>query len=239
MTKFVARYHGKIDYHVEAKHHDIARILARRYWVLRPDLERDIAVIDLDAAGRGRYTGHCQGCPPTEMCSRSGTCGWCDERYEIEAVTALDDHWDQGRGVPKSEQAQPLPESSVWIAEHDLMHAWWTAKLAACAGSQAPYDDSAMNKAMDYRINEMLREHGIADPTGQAQPLPESKAMDDRMTAAMVLPILLGRRLIGEAGTYSDPKCYACPGETVWARIQQEELDKVHEIWSRRAGDAI
>ena len=25
--------------------------------------------------------------------------------------------------------------------------------------------------------------------------------------------------------------------ESVWARIQQEELDKVHTIWCRRAGD--
>jgi len=58
MPKFVARYHNKIDYTVEAKHHDVARILARRYWVMRPELERDIAVIDIDEAGYGAHTGH-------------------------------------------------------------------------------------------------------------------------------------------------------------------------------------
>lgn len=79
-------------------------------------------------------------------------------------------------------------------------------------------------------IDEMLRNRGVEPPT----------------------------RFDGEAGTYSDPKCYACKpaisdrhaafimghsvspaplSESVWAKLQQEDLDKVFDIHSRRAGD--
>lgn len=59
-----------------------------------------------------------------------------------------------------------------------------------------------------------------------------------------VPPHIRAEMLSGPKRETSDPKCSWCPpahgmvGETTWARIQQEELDKVHAIWSRRAGDA-
>jgi hypothetical protein len=43
-----------------------------------------------------------------------------------------------------------------------------------------------------------------------------------------------GRVFIGRKNEQGE----TVPCESTWARIQQEELDKVHEIWCRRAGDA-
>jgi len=112
-----------------------------------------IAVVDIDAAGYGKYMGHCQGCSPNEMCSRSGTCEWCDERDTKKAA-----------------------------AEHFL--------------HQEEPDD------LHYFMLEMS---------------PEYTAMMDAKY----------------------PSTLAQPSEStsVWQHIEQEELDKVHEIWCRREGD--
>lgn len=135
MQMYSIRYEN-IQRRFEASSHVAARSLgttwlANRFGVVDAD---KVAVIDVDEAGYGKHTGHCQGCAPTEMCSRSGTCSWCDDRYNI---------------------------------------------------------------ATDHKINEVLRTNGVelCFPVNQVN-------------------------------------------ETTWARIQAEDLDKVHEIWCRRAGDA-
>ena len=45
-------------------------------------------------------------------------------------------------------------------------------------------------------------------------------------------PITWGDTFDGERGTYSDPKCCTC---SPWALLDQADLDRIHEIWSRSA----
>lgn len=153
MRKFRIKYdgpYGKVTTTFEASDHTVARRLGAKWLANRMgycDADK-VVVVDVDASGHGAHTGHCQGCRPYEMCSRSGTCGWCDERNIDE----------------------------------------------------------------DMRIDAILSIDESTHPTSFEQRVAKK--------------LLADRFLTG--GKHA---------ETTWARIQQEELDKVHSIWSRRSGD--
>ena len=79
MRKYHVIYRGK-SRTIEASAPYVARTFATHWLrlddVVPPDEDfnpAEIAVIDPDEAGYGKHMGHCQGCKPTEMCSRSGT----------------------------------------------------------------------------------------------------------------------------------------------------------------------
>ena len=92
MRKFNVSYRGK-SRTLLASDHTVARRLGAKWVMNQMEMIEDgfsslkVIVVDVDASGYGAHTGRCQGCSPNEMCSRSGTCGWCDERYVIPGET--------------------------------------------------------------------------------------------------------------------------------------------------------
>lgn len=74
----------------------------------------------------------------------------------------------------------------------------------------------------------------IAGYPALGQPLASSVDAEAFAAQYKGLTAINGRVFVGRKDEHGE----TVPDESVWARIQQEELDKVHSIWCRRAGDA-
>ena len=140
MRKYQVIYRGN-SRTIEASAPHVARTFATHWLrlddVVPPDEDFDpaeIAVIDPDEAGYGRHMGHCQGCSPNEMCSRSGTCEWCDDRFDSAYGVERDRHEELARSQRIYEAREPgaawaVAAESTWsrIKQDDLdtVHNLW------------------------------------------------------------------------------------------------------------------
>jgi hypothetical protein len=235
MRKYHVIYRGK-SRTIEASAPYVARTFATHWLrlddVVPPDEDfnpAEIAVIDPDEAGYGKHMGHCQGCKPTEMCSRSGTCEWYEERYIAEpnqrwpgspAADVTDDRFDSAdapyylgaftKAHQEDKEIDRLladPNRTAWVQANPTVE----AKLQ----SQRIYEAKGPGEAWTAA--------GADLPEGNTVPIEQGRVLQRDAKKALA-EHFLGTTMVEHI-------------ESTWSRLQQEELDKVHEIWCRRATD--
>lgn len=237
MNAYQAIYDG-VSRRVNASNHIVARSLAERWFFNREGTTFDksyLVLVDIDASGYGAYTGHCRGCAPEEMCSRSGSCGWYDQRDCFSAHYNIEE--DQRINEMLREQGVVFPTAVEQLAarymiEHPVVVLDPTREeREARYGKTKDFGPSWQEQvvaALQRGDDQWLADYGYDERGFKMDEEPHvTDAVTKKAAAEHFLNSPTSQLLRSMHGA----------NETTWARIQQEELDKVHAIWSRRSGD--